>query len=93
MEMNFVDLPVLYSESSFHMTGKGLARLRIARIFEVVVTDRELRVRFFDVGIVNNADIAATENRPFIWIASDGKLSQIQSKLFSKINRKDKGTH
>lgn len=92
MEMNFVDLPVLYSESSFRMTGKGLARLRIARIFEVVVTDRELRVRFFDVGIVNNADITTTENRPFFWIIGYCKLYEVEMEFFSHAQAENKAS-
>ena len=65
------------------MSRKSLARLRIASVLKIIVTDGELSVRLLNVRVVHNADITTSENRSFIGIASDCELSQIEAELFS----------
>ena len=59
------------------MPREGLARLRVPRILEIVVTDRELSIRFLDIRVIDDTDVAATENRAFVWVAGDGALGQV----------------
>jgi hypothetical protein len=67
--------------------------LRIPCVFEIVVADRKFCIGFLDVGVVNDTDIATTKDGPFIWITCDGKLGEIEVKLFSQIDGEDERVH
>ena len=56
------------------MPREGLARLRVPRILEIVVTDRELSIRFLDIRVIDDTDVAAAEDRAFVRVAGDGEL-------------------
>jgi len=92
-ELYGIDLPLFCCESSFYMTSKSLAGLRVAGIFEIVVTYRKLGIWFLYVRVVHDAYVATSEDRAFVWIACDGELRQIQSKFLSKIHGKYKRSH
>jgi hypothetical protein len=75
------------------MTCKSLARFRVTSVFEIVVTYGEFGVRLFDVRIVDDADVAATENGAFVGVAGDRELSQVEVELLPQVHREDEGTH
>lgn len=87
------DFPLLGGESTFYVAGKGLARLRITRVLEIVVADGELSVRLLDVGAVHDADVAASEDWPFLRVAGHRELRQIEIELLLEVDREDKGVH
>ena len=74
-ELYFINLPLFGSESSFDVAGECLAGLGVSSVFEVVVADGELGIRLLDVGVVDDADVAAAEDRTFFWVAGYSKLS------------------
>lgn len=83
------DLPFKSTEFSFNVACKGHACFWISTVLEIVVTDWKLRVTLFDITFVNNANVAASKNWSLFWIASYRKLSQVQSKSFSHVNREN----
>lgn len=92
-ELNLEDLPLLGGEPALNVSGKGLGRLRVTSILEVVVTDRELSVRLLDVGAINDADVAASEYRSLLWVAGHCELGQVEVEFFLEIDGVDKGIH
>lgn len=65
--------------------------LRTPDVLAVVIADWELGVRTILVGVVHDADIAATEDRAFVGVVRDGKLGKVQGKLFSHVHWEDEG--
>ena len=92
-ELYFVNFPFLCCKSTFYMTCKSLAWLWISGIFEIIVTDRELSIRFLNIWIINNTNIATSENWTLFRITSYSELSQIQIKSLTQINRENKWAH
>lgn len=93
VEFYLVDLPFFCGESSLSVAGKGGTWVSISRVFEIVVTDRELCVGFLDVWLIDYADIATAKDRAFFGIASDGELSEVKRVSFSKVDREDERVH
>lgn len=93
VEFYFVDLPFFCGESSLRVAGKGGTWVSISRVFEVVVADGELCVGFFDVWLIDYADIAAAKDGSFFGVASYGELSKVKRVSFSKVNREDERVH
>lgn len=89
---DFVYFPLFDGESSFDVACESLTWLGVSGIFEVVVADREFGVWFLDIWVVNDANIAAAEDRTFVGVTGYGKLGQIQAEFFSQIHRKDEGS-
>jgi len=56
------------------MACKGKARIWRTNVFTVVVTYREFGVGALFVGVVDDADIAASENWPFFGVVGDCEL-------------------
>lgn len=73
------------------MAREGKARLGTTDVLSIIVTDGELRVRSLFVAVVDNANIAAAEYRPFIGVVSDRELSKIEVELFTHVQGKDEG--
>lgn len=90
-EVYFKDFPLFRWEPSFCIASKGHACFWISCILEIIVTDGELCIAFFNVTFVNNADITTSEDGSFFRIACNGKLSQVQSKSFLHIQGKNEG--
>ncbi len=85
LELDFEDFPLAGSEAAFGVARESSAGISIAGVLEVVVADRELRVRFLDVALVHDADVAAAENGPFFRVAGDGELGKVESVSFSEV--------
>lgn len=83
---HLVYLPILDGESSFDVTCEGLARLGISGVLEIVVTDWKFGIRLLHIRVVNDTDIAAPEDRSFVWVAGYGELCQVEAELFPEIN-------
>lgn len=92
-ELYFIDLPFFCNKSAFYMASKSLTWLWIPCVFEIVITNWELGIRLFNIGVINNTDITASKNRAFLRIACYRKLSQVQVKSLTQIYRKYKRTH
>jgi hypothetical protein len=75
------------------MPREGLAGLGITGVLEVVVADREFSVRFLDIGVVYDTDVAAAEDGSLVWVAGDGELGQIETEFFPQIDREDERVH
>ena len=92
-ELDLVDFPFFCCKSSLDMARKSLTWLRVSSILEVVVTDWELSIWLLDVRTIHDADITATKDGSFVWIAGNCKLSQIQVKFLPQVKGKDKRWH
>lgn len=73
------------------MAGKGKTGLWASYVLAIVVADRELCIWTLFVGIVNDANVAATEDGAFVWVISDGELGQVEIELLSHVEGKDEG--
>ena len=82
--------PFCSAKSAFHVSCKSDARLWVSAIFEIIVADWELCIAFLHIALVNNANVATAKDLTFFWIASDGKLNQVQGESFLHIQRENK---
>lgn len=83
------NFPFKSRKSAFRASRKGNTGLWVPSVLEVIVADWKFSVAFLDIAFVHDADVAATENRTLLWIASYSELSQVQTKFFFKIKRKN----
>lgn len=91
LKLKLVNLPLLYVKLSFRIACKQHWCVLAANIFSIIiVTDWKLAVWFLFVWVIDNTNVATPECWPSLWIACDGKLSQIQSEFLSHINWKYK---
>ena len=73
------------------MSGEGETGLGTADVLAVVVADGEFGIRAFLVGVVDDADVAAAKDGPFVGVVGDGELGQVQVELFPHVQGEDEG--
>lgn len=71
------------------MPSKRKTRIRGADVFAVVVADRKFSIRAFLVAIVDDADVAAAEDRSLFWVVSYCKLNQVEWEFLLHIETED----
>jgi hypothetical protein len=67
------------------MTSEGETRFRATDVFAIVITDGELCIGALFVAVIDDADIAASENGSFVWIVSDGELCEVEVELLTHV--------